>query len=235
VESGTAGVVPGVEPEPEPAPVPEPTAADCEDLVEPEPEAEAEAEAEAEPEPEPEANKIDQSKGSTKKEAQGSSKSKLEPEPEPHSKLEPLSVEGVTVDKKNHKELSGKPLTFTVNEQGVLIEAGGSSAEVSWDWDQLQDAVAKKAVLTVTVAVDKKNKKYVFTMPSKEQAVEVATAIKERDSVAAGDYDDLVEPEPEAGAELEAEVVPAAEVEAEPEQVTDAEAEVESEPQPTPA
>jgi hypothetical protein len=56
--------------------------------------------------------------------------------------------------------------------------------------------------------VDKKNKKYVFTMPSKEQAVEVAATIKERDNIAAGDYEDLVEPGPESEAEPEAEPEP---------------------------
>ena len=38
-----------------------------------------------------------------------------------------------------------------------------------------------------------------------QQAVEVATAIKERDNVAAGGYEDLVEPEPEAEVEPEPE------------------------------
>ena len=112
-------------------------------------------------------------------------------------------VNGVKVDKKRHKELGSKPLTITVDGQGVLIQAEtekfAPEEKASWDWDQIQEAVAKKALLTVKVAVGQKNKSYEFTMPSKEQAAEVAAAIKAGDTVAAGGYEDLGEPPLEDG------------------------------------
>ena len=83
-----------------------------------------------------------------------------------------------------------------MDQYGLMIEANGER-KASWDWGNIQDAVAKKALLTVKVAVDQKNKSYEFTMPSKEQAAEVAAAIK-AGTVAAGDWDDEPDDEPPA-------------------------------------